>query len=97
MSRIKTERLHDILTEKKEKYGVRVTVYIEEMKVTTFIKGTLKTRFLDDCIKRECNESKMAGHIIDTYYSALAAIPDLKEKEPNAIKQFIIDRIKFKE
>ncbi len=86
MSRIKTEKLHDALTSKKECYAIRVT---------TFVRGSTKNRFLEDCIKRECNESKMAAHVFATYYEVLDTFPNLKDKEPNAIKKFIIDRIKL--
>lgn len=95
MSRIKQELLHDALIKKKESYSVKVTAFVEGMRVTTVVKGSVKNRFLDDCIKRECNESKMAATIIETYYSVLDVYPDLKEKEPNAIKKYIIDRIKL--
>jgi len=86
MSRISNKNLHDALTDKKKCYAVRVT---------TFVRGTNKNKFLEDCIKREWNESKMCAQILDTYYSVIDIYPDLKEKEPNAIKQFIIDRIKL--
>lgn len=95
MSRIKTELLHEALIKKKENYSVKVTTFVEGMRVTTFVKGGIKNKFLEDCIKREFNESKMAAHIIETYYSVIDVYPDLKEKEPNAIKKFIIDRIKL--
>lgn len=86
MSRIKTDDLDDSLKKKKENYDIRVT---------TFIRGRIKNRFLDDCIKRGFNESKMAGIVMETYYSVMDVYPDLKGKEPNAIQKFIIDRIKF--
>ena len=86
MSRIKAENLCDVLKAKKVDYNIRVT---------TFIKGSVKNSFLDDCIKRDFNESKTAALVFETYYSIISLYPELKEKEPNAIKQFIIDRIKF--
>lgn len=86
MSRIKTIELHDKLTKKKECFAVRTT---------TFIKGNVKNQFLNDCIKRECNESKMAAIIIDTYYTVVNSCDDLSGKETNAIKQYIIDKIKL--
>ena len=86
MSRIKTDKLHDALMNKKECYAIRVT---------TFVRGSTKNRFLEDCIKRECNESKMAALVVATYYEVLDTFPNLKDKEPNAIKAWIIDRIKL--
>lgn len=95
MSRIKTEQLHDELQKKKEKYGFRITTYVDGLKVTTFTHGTTASSFLDDCIKREWNESKMAAHVLKTYYEIMNTFPDLKEQEPNQIKKYIIDKIKF--
>ncbi len=95
MSNLNYENLITHLKEKKKKHRIPITTRIEGMRVTAFVQGTVKNLFLDDCIKRGLNESKVAAHIIETYYSAIDIYPDLKEKEPNAIKQFIIDRIKL--
>jgi len=86
MSRIKTENLQDVLELKKQGYSLRVTSYI---------KGSVKNNFIDDCIRREYNESKMLGVIVDTYYSVINKYPDIKGKEPNEIKKFIMERITF--
>ena len=95
MSRIKTEKLQDELLKKKERYNIRVTTYVEGLKITTLVKGSVKNRFLDDCIKREFNESKMASAIIESYYCILDSSPQLKEKEIPEIKNWIIKNIKL--
>lgn len=82
MSRIGTNQLHDELKKKKESYSVRVT---------TYTKGFTKNRFLDDCIRREFNESKMAAHVLETYYAVLELRPEISAKEPSEIKKFIIE------
>lgn len=74
------------LNKKKDCYMIRVT---------TFIKGNTKNKFIEHCEKRNENESKVARHIFDVYYSMLHVYPELNGKEPNEIKKFIIDRIKL--
>lgn len=66
-----------------------------KIRVTTFIQGDLKNKFLKDCMKRGKNESIVAQHIIETYYKALNNVPGLNEKEPNEIQKYIIDKIKL--
>ena len=85
MSRIKTENLHEELLKKKKHYSVKATSYLQ---------GSIKNNFLDDCIKREWNESRMVKHIVDVYYHMTSA-HGLSEKEPNEIKKYIIDKIKL--
>jgi hypothetical protein len=86
MSRISTDKLYDVLVQKKQHYDIRVTAYI---------KGSVKDNFLNDCILRDFPESKMAASIIESYYKIINTYPDLKSKEPNEIQKFIIDRIKL--
>ncbi|MBL7931099.1 MAG: hypothetical protein JNL60_04335 [Bacteroidia bacterium] len=85
MCRIASEKLRDVLVDKKKNFGVRVT---------THISGFTKNRFLDDCIKRDFNESKLAKTIFDTYYAVIEQHPELREKEPDEIKRFILRNLK---
>ena len=39
-----------------------------KVRVTTFIHGELKNKFLSDCISKKITEADMARHIIDSYY-----------------------------
>lgn len=86
MSRIKTESLNDSLLKKKENYNIRAT---------TFLKGSIKNSFLDDCIKREFNESKMAAHVFEVYYSVVNEVPHLKDKEMVDVKNYIKSKIRL--
>ena len=86
MSRIKAENLEDFLKSKKECFVI---------KTTTYLKGSVKNSFINDCIKREMNESKLAAYIIDSYYSIIREHPFLIEKEMTEIKKYIIDKIKL--
>lgn len=95
MSRVKTEELHQRLTEKKKNYAVQVQVHIEGQRIYNSIHGHVKNCFFDDCIKREWSESKMGGHIIETYYAIMNAEPTLIDKEPNAIIKYLVDKIKL--
>ena len=86
MARIPQDKLLDKLSEKKENFNVRVT---------TFIHGSVKNDFLNDCIKRDFNEAKMASQIIDTYYSVLQANPNIAQMEMLEVKKYIIEKIKI--
>lgn len=66
-----------------------------QIRVTTRITGETKNKFLNDCLKREKNESQVAAHIFETYYSAVTKVPGLIDKEPNQIQKYIIDKIKL--
>ena len=67
-----------------------------KIRVTTFIQGDLKNSFMCDCIKRGITEADLARDIIDIYYMTLRNQPMLAEKEIPEIKNWIIDKIKFK-
>lgn len=85
MSKIKEENLIEALNIKKENYQVRIT---------TQIRGGNKNKFLEDCIKKNIPESKMASHIIDAYYSIYTVL-HLEKIEHNKIKDYIISKIKL--
>lgn len=95
MSRVKSCDLQDVLTKKKELYSVRVQMHVDGTRISSLIHGELKNSFFNDCIKREFSEGKMLRHILETYYALMSAQPVLPEKEPDEIKKFIVDRIKF--
>lgn len=86
MSRVKIEELNDFLEVKKQSFSIRVT---------TYLKGTVKNKFIDDCKKREINESKMAGEIIDFYYTIYSSMPNIHGKEMIEIKKIISEKIKI--
>lgn len=76
----------DYQLNKKEKFKIRIT---------TFIQGELKNTFMSDCIKRGITEADLARDIIDAYYSIVKKQPYLIEKELPEIKNFIIANIKL--
>lgn len=86
MSRIKTENLEIFLLQKKSQFSV---------KATTYLKGSVKNRFIDDCLKREMNESKMAANIIASYYEIIDAQPYLIGKEIPEIKNYIVNKLRL--
>lgn len=67
-----------------------------KIRVTTFIQGDLKNAFMCDCIKRGITEADLARDIIDVYYMTLRNAPQVAEKEIPEIKNWIIDKIRFK-
>ena len=80
------KNLLDFLLQKKQKFKIRVT---------TFLQGELKNKFMDDCIKRDVQESELAGEIIKAYYSMLSEMPSMQQKEIPEIKNYIINKIKL--
>ena len=86
MSRIKNEELQEFLEKKRECFSI---------KATTYLHGEVKNNFLNDCIKREFNESKMAAHVIDAYYRIIKEVPYLAEKEMPEIKNILISKFRL--
>ena len=86
MVKIKVEFLQDFLTDKKKAFKV---------KTTTYLKGSVKNRFFDDCIKREICESQMAAEIIESYYSIIAEEPTIHDKEITQITDYIKSKIRL--
>lgn len=80
------DALNKHLNGKKEQFAIRVT---------SRIRGSIKNSFLEDCIKRELHESKMAAHIIEIYYSVVSEVPHLKDKEMIEVKNYIKDKIRL--
>lgn len=67
-----------------------------EVKITTRIKGDIKNKFLNDCIKKKMTEADLARNIIEIYYSATNEISSVGEKSMYEVKKYIVDKIKFK-
>lgn len=76
----------DRLIKKGANYSIRVT---------TYIKGTKKSKFINDCLDKNLNESDMANHIFETYYFLQDSIHNFGKIAPNKIKTFLIERIKL--
>ena len=69
------------LTAKKEQYNIRIT---------TFVKGTTKNDFIDDCLKRGIGESQNAKQIIQLHYKIISVMPSFKGKEFSEIYKLIL-------
>lgn len=95
MSYTSVEKLQETLLAKKKKYSVRVTVKLGESKATSFLKGSLKDLFLQDCIDRGIHEAAMLRVIIDSYYALAANVPEIYKQGSSEIKKYIEDKIKF--
>jgi hypothetical protein len=79
-------------------YDLREDV-IEERKKADFIsvqfqlRGNNKSYFLEDCLRRDWPEARMARQIFDFYYSIMSNRPDLQGKEMTEIKTYILKNI----
>lgn len=85
-SRKKGELNIDRLIKKGTAYKIRVTSYI---------KGSLKNKFIKDCLDRDMNEVEMSNHIFETYYFIQESIHNFEKIQPNRIKDFLKVRIKL--
>ncbi len=66
-----------------------------QIRITTYLKGSVKSKFIKDCLDHSKNESEMANHIFDTYYYLNSVIPNFEKISHNKIKDYISERIKL--
>lgn len=85
----------------KQNFGfVNITKRLENRKKPLYIRssitlrGNLKNEFINDCIKRGKNESKVGANAIAVYYSIIKLFPELEGKEFSDVKAFIMERIR---
>lgn len=73
---------------------IREKMVAFQIKATTYLNGAKKNAFMLDCIKRGTYECALLREIVSLHYSIMEAKPELKGKEFDDIKDFILDRIK---
>jgi predicted methyltransferase len=66
-----------------------------QIRVTSYIRGSIKSKFIKDCLDNNYSESKMSNHVFDTYYYLYEIVPDIQKIEPNKIKDYLKARIKL--
>jgi hypothetical protein len=66
-----------------------------KVKVTTYLKGSIKNKFIKDCLDKKFSESQMGNHVFDTYYYLQESIHNFEKIEPNKIKDYLKARIKL--
>lgn len=72
---------------KFEAFGVRLTCYVS---------GKRKNRFMLDQLKRDVGEGELIKNILDIHYTLIDEIPEIKYKEFTELKEELIKRIKLK-
>lgn len=80
----------DLNTERLIKKGAAYKI-----RVTSYIKGTMKNAFIKDCLDKGMNEVQMSKHIFDTYYFIQTSIHNFDKISPNKIKDYLKARIKL--
>lgn len=80
------DELIDFLKEKRLKHSIRVT---------TRLKGEVKTKFLTDCIDRGAHESAQSNDIIGIYYVIIEQFPEVNKMEMSEVKKYLTDKIKL--
>jgi uncharacterized protein YbaR (Trm112 family) len=81
---------------KNNEDDVRVKMLSFGVRLTCYISGAKKNRFLLDQIKRDLGEGELIKNILDIHYAIIDEIPEFKEKEHIELKQYLIDKIKLK-
>jgi len=81
---------------KNNEDDVRVKMLSYGVRLTCYVSGTKKNRFLLDQIKRDLGEGELIKNILDIHYAIIDELPEFKEKEHKALKQYLIDKIKLK-
>lgn len=66
-----------------------------KIRVTGYLKGTIKNKFIKDCLDKGYNETQMFNHIYETYYFIQDSIHNFDKIEPNKIKDYLKVRIKL--
>ena len=66
-----------------------------KIRVTSYLKGTIKNKFVKDCLDKGYNESQMSNHIYETYYYIQDSIHNFDKISPNKIKDYLKARIKL--
>lgn len=71
---------------KFEAFGVRLTCYVS---------GKRKNRFMLDQLKRDVGEGELIRSILDIHYSIIDEMPEMKYKEFTELKKHILEKIKL--
>jgi hypothetical protein len=69
----------------------RQKLTLVRVKTTTYLTGTAKTRFLNDCIKRGVLESELAREIIKFHYAYIDSNNITNHKEFCELYKTLID------
>ena len=81
---------------KNNEDDVRVKMLSYGVRLTCYVSGAKKNRFLLDQIKRDLGEGELLKNILDIHYAIIDEIPEFKEKEHLELKKYLIDKIKLK-
>jgi hypothetical protein len=81
---------------KNNEDDVRVKMLSYGVRLTCYVSGAKKNRFLLDQIKRDLGEGELIKNILDIHYAIVDELPEFKEKEHVELKKYLIDKIKLK-
>lgn len=96
--------MKDSASNERDKLNKSTSNDVARTRVQTYIKGKLRERFFNDTLKKDISESKLTEMILKIHYCIVEEYPildgfeyeDLKKMDHNALKQCIIDRIRFR-
>ena len=80
---------------KNNEDDIRIKMLSFGVRLTCYVSGAKKNRFMLDKLKRDLGEGELMKNIMDIHYAIIDAVPEYKEKEFSELKKYLIDKIKI--
>lgn len=80
---------------KNNEDDIRIKMLSFGVRLTCYVNGAKKNRFMLDQLKRDLGEGELMKNIMDIHYAIIDAVPEYKEKEFSELKKYLIDKIKI--
>lgn len=80
---------------KNNEDDIRIKMLSFGVRLTCYVSGAKKNRFMLDQLKRDLGEGELMKNIMDIHYAIIDAVPEYKEKEFSELKKYLIDKIKI--
>ena len=80
---------------KNNEDDIRIKMLSFGVRLTCYVSGAKKNRFMLDQLKRDLGEGELIKNIMDIHYAIIDAVPEYKEKEFSELKKYLVDKIKI--
>jgi hypothetical protein len=80
---------------KNNEDDIRIKMLSFGVRLTCYVSGAKKNRFMLDQLKRDLGEGELIKNIMDIHYSIIEELPAYKDKEFSELKKYLIDKIKI--
>lgn len=79
---------------KNNEDDIRIKMLSFGVRLTCYVSGAKKNRFMLDQLKRDLGEGELMKNIMDIHYALIEQEPRLREIEFDELKKYLIDKIK---